>query len=71
MWHMPVSSWRATARAKSRSPLNTAERGAQDANIYASTFESLRDRGFPIVGLDQSFRLHRAHTEFLENHVSA
>ena len=34
-------------------------RGAQDANIYASTFESLRDRGFPIVGLDQSFRLHR------------
>jgi hypothetical protein len=44
-------------------------REAQDANIYASTFESLRDRGFPIVGLDQSFRLHRAHAEFLENHV--
>jgi Cdc6-like AAA superfamily ATPase len=44
-------------------------RGAQDANIYASTFESLRDRGFPIIGLDQSFRLHREHAEFLENHV--
>jgi superfamily I DNA and/or RNA helicase len=44
-------------------------RAAQDANIYASTFESLRDRGFPVVGLDQSFRLHREHAEFLENHV--
>ena len=32
-------------------------RGAQDTRIYASTFESLRDRGFPIVGLDRSFRL--------------
>jgi superfamily I DNA and/or RNA helicase len=46
-------------------------RGAQDARIFASTFESLRDRGFPSVGLDRSFRLHRMHAEFLEEHVYA
>jgi superfamily I DNA and/or RNA helicase len=46
-------------------------RGAQDTRIYASTFESLRDRGFPVVGLDQSFRLHHATAAFLENHVYA
>lgn len=44
-------------------------RGAQEENVYASTFESLRNRGFPVVGLDRSFRLHRDHAEFLENHV--
>jgi hypothetical protein len=48
-----------------------ARRGAQDTRIYASTFESLRDREFPVVGLDQSFRLHRATAAFLENHVYA
>lgn len=46
-------------------------RGAQDARIYASTFESLRDRGFPIVGLDRSFRLHHSTAAFLEKHVYA
>jgi hypothetical protein len=46
-------------------------RGAQDTRIYASTFESLRDRSFPVVGLDQSFRLHRATAAFLETHVYA
>jgi hypothetical protein len=46
-------------------------RGAQDTRIFASTFESLRDRGFPSVGLDQSFRLHRMHAAFLEQHVYA
>ena len=46
-------------------------RGAQDTRIYASTFESLRDRDFPVVGLDRSFRLHRATASFLENHVYA
>ncbi|HXF97938.1 MAG TPA: AAA domain-containing protein [Gaiellaceae bacterium] len=44
-------------------------RRAQETNVYASAFESLRDRGFPIVGLDQSFRLHREHAAFLEHHV--
>lgn len=44
-------------------------RGAQEESVYTSTFESLRNRGFPVVGLDQSFRLHRDHAEFLENHV--
>src|SRR5204863_6359960 len=44
-------------------------RGAQEARIYASTFEALRDRSFPIVGLDQSFRLHSMHARFLEDHV--
>lgn len=44
-------------------------RGAQDTRIYASTFESLRDREFPIVGLDQSFRLHATTAAFLDEHV--
>jgi hypothetical protein len=44
-------------------------RGAQDTRIYASTFESLRDRQFPIVGLDQSFRLHAMTAAFLDEHV--
>jgi hypothetical protein len=44
-------------------------RGAQDTRIYASAFESLRDRGFPIVGLDRSFRLHMMSAAFLDQHV--
>jgi hypothetical protein len=44
-------------------------RGPQDTRIYASTFESLRDRGFPIIGLDRSFRLHAISAEFLDRHV--
>jgi hypothetical protein len=44
-------------------------RGAQDARIFASTFESLRDRRFPIVGLDRSFRLHEMTAVFLDDHV--
>jgi hypothetical protein len=44
-------------------------RGAQDTMIYASTFESLRDRGFASVALDQSFRLHAMHARFLDAHV--
>lgn len=44
-------------------------RGAQDTRIYASTFESLRDRGFPVVGLDQSFRLHAMTAAFLDEQV--
>jgi superfamily I DNA and/or RNA helicase len=46
-------------------------RGAQETRIYASTFEALRDRAFPIVGLDQSFRLHAMHAAFLDEHVYA
>jgi hypothetical protein len=46
-------------------------RGAQDTRIYASTFESLRDREFPIVGLDRSFRLHEMTAGFLDEHVYA
>lgn len=46
-------------------------RHAQDERVYASTFESLRDRGFTSVGLDESFRLHAMHAEFLEHHVYA
>ena len=46
-------------------------RGAQDTMIYASTFESLRDRGFASVALDQSFRLHAMHARFLDVHVYA
>jgi superfamily I DNA and/or RNA helicase len=46
-------------------------RGAQDTRIYASTFESLRDRDFPIVGLDRSFRLHAMTAGFLDQHVYA
>jgi hypothetical protein len=46
-------------------------RGAQDTRIYASTFETLRDRGFPVIGLDRSFRLHHATAAFLEDHVYA
>lgn len=46
-------------------------RGVQDANVYRSTFEALRDRGFPVIGLDRSFRLHRMHADFLEEHVYA
>lgn len=44
-------------------------RGAQDARIYASTFESLRDRQFPSVALDRSFRLHAMTASFLDEHV--
>jgi superfamily I DNA and/or RNA helicase len=46
-------------------------RGAQDTRIYASTFESLLERGFPVVGLDRSFRLHHSAAAFLEKHVYA
>ncbi|MGZ4346833.1 MAG: AAA domain-containing protein [Gaiellaceae bacterium] len=46
-------------------------RGAQDTMIDASTFESLRDRGFASVALDQSFRLHAMHVRFLDVHVHA
>ena len=44
-------------------------RGVQDVRVYASTFEALRDRSFPQVGLDESFRLHAMAAEFLENHI--
>jgi hypothetical protein len=46
-------------------------RGTQETQIYASTFVALRDRAFPVVGLDQSFRLHSMHARFLEDHVYA
>ena len=48
---------------------NEPRRGAQDARIYASTFESLRDRAFPSVALDRSFRLHEMTAAFLDEHV--
>ncbi len=39
--------------------------------LQASAFEAFRDKGFPVVGLDRSFRLHRLHADFLRRHVYA
>ena len=44
-------------------------RGIQEQRVYASAFEFLRDRGFPSLALDRSFRLHRTHAAFLDRHV--
>ncbi len=46
-----------------------AKRSLQEAAPYRSAFEFLRDRGFPCVALDESFRLHRVQAEFLDQHV--
>lgn len=43
-----------------------ARRTVVDSEVYRSIFDFLRERGFPRVGLDRSFRLHRRLAEFLE-----
>jgi superfamily I DNA and/or RNA helicase len=43
-----------------------ARRTVVDSEVYRSVFDLLRERRFPRVGLDQSFRLHRRVAAFLE-----
>lgn len=44
-------------------------RAASLHHPYLSLFESLLDRGFPRVGLDESFRLHETLAEFLHQNI--
>lgn len=44
-------------------------RTTQDTQVYRSSFEFLLGAGFPAVRLDESFRLHAMHADFLERHV--
>ncbi|HEX6608249.1 MAG TPA: DEAD/DEAH box helicase, partial [Chloroflexia bacterium] len=44
-------------------------RAALDYEPQRSLFESLKDINCPIVGLDESFRLHRVHAAFLAQHI--
>jgi superfamily I DNA and/or RNA helicase len=51
-----------------------AASGAQppaEARPYISLFEALVERSFPVVRLDESFRLHRDMAEFLRQNVYA
>jgi hypothetical protein len=46
-----------------------ARRTVVDSEVYRSVFDFLLGRGFPRVGLDQSFRLHRRLAAFLEQTI--
>jgi len=46
-------------------------RGVQEQRVFASTFEFLRDRGFPSIALDESFRLSRTLSSFLDRSIYA
>ncbi|HWG91600.1 MAG TPA: AAA family ATPase, partial [Candidatus Thermoplasmatota archaeon] len=46
-----------------------ARRSALDVRPYLSIFEHLYEKGFPRVGLDESFRMHRDQARFLAEHI--
>ena len=66
------SSWATIARCRRSSPTpGRTNRSARRRPIdhYLSLFESLLERDFPRVGLDESFRLHESLAAFLEDNI--
>lgn len=45
------------------------KRSVSEARPFISLFEALIERGFPVVRLDESFRLHRDIAEFLRENI--
>jgi len=45
------------------------KRSVTSTRPYVSLFEALKDRAFPCVSLDESFRLHKVIAEFLKDNV--